>query len=207
MTSICLACTRPMHAKGYCKSHYSQFLRYGPALRSPRGAHAGNRSHGGSFVNGRPERLYSVWAHMKERCLSPTSDSYHLYGGRGIRICDAWMADYAAFRIWAVANGYAEHLQIDRIDTDGNYEPDNCRWVTVKKNANNRRRCRFIEFDGRRMSLSEASELYGIPPWTVKKRLDCGWSVEKALTHPVRSGVLKQKALAGASQHDEGFLG
>ena len=84
-------------------------------------------------------KLYAVWNSIKHRCLKPYSSVYQSYGGRGIGICDEWL-DFEAFYDWAIANGYQEGLQIDRIDNDGNYEPSNCRWVTHKENCNNRKR-------------------------------------------------------------------
>lgn len=80
------------------------------------------------------ERLYDVWAAMKRRCDNPNVDAYKYYGGKGIKVCDEWHDDYAKFKAWALAHGYAPELTIDRIDPDGNYEPSNCRWITFAEN-------------------------------------------------------------------------
>lgn len=93
---------------------------------------------------GRQDRLYHVYSNMKNRCTNKNSDDYPYYGGRGIRICDEWMNDYAAFKKWAYENGYDENANhgvctIDRIDVDGNYEPSNCRWVGMDVQSRNRR--------------------------------------------------------------------
>jgi hypothetical protein len=84
-------------------------------------------------------RLYRIWASMKNRCYNTKQQNYKWYGGRGITVCDEWLNDYVAFRDWALSHGYLANLSIDRIKNDENYIPDNCRWVTMKEQANNRR--------------------------------------------------------------------
>lgn len=83
-------------------------------------------------------RLYCTWVDMKSRCLNHKNARYHRYGGRGIKLYPAWI-DFAPFSVWAKESGYAENLTIDRIDNDGNYYPDNCRWVTLQENLRNGR--------------------------------------------------------------------
>lgn len=91
---------------------------------------------------GKNTRLYSIWHAMKSRCYCKKTKTYKSYGGRGIIICDEWKNDFSAFREWALANGYKEintelkyRLSIDRIDNNGNYEPTNCRWITLSENV------------------------------------------------------------------------
>lgn len=96
--------------------------------------------HGcGSRKNGNKEtRLYRIWMSMKNRCRNPNNRSYRLYGGRGVEVCKAWLS-FVEFNTWALGAGYADNLEIDRIDNYKGYDPDNCRWVTHKENCNNRR--------------------------------------------------------------------
>ena len=84
--------------------------------------------------------LYHRWKGMKRRCYNKNFSQYKDYGGRGITMCEEWLYSFRSFYDWAISHGFSEELEIDRIDNDGNYEPNNCRWVTHKVNANNRKR-------------------------------------------------------------------
>lgn len=87
-------------------------------------------------------RLHNLWRAMKAGCYIPSCSNYSFYGGRGIKVCAEWKNDFPAFRDWALENGYTDDLSIDRIDSDGDYEPSNCRWITAVKQSHNRRvRC------------------------------------------------------------------
>lgn len=89
----------------------------------------------GDAITGKKARLYNIWNHMKKRCLDLNAYEYKYYGERGISVCEEWIKNYQAFKFWALLNGYADNLTIDRIDNDGNYEPLNCQWITRSENS------------------------------------------------------------------------
>lgn len=138
-----------------------------------------NKTHG-QF--GTP--LYFVWNSMKQRCGNPKSTSYPEYGDRGISVCEEWLR-FEPFYEWANENGYSHGLSIDRIDNDGNYCPENCRWVNNDIQCRNRRSNVRFEYKGYNLTLPEWSEKTGINRSTLASRLfTYGWSIEKALTTP-----------------------
>ena len=132
-------------------------------------------------------RLFSIWNNIKTRCYNSNSPAYKHYGGRGITICDEWRDDFKAFYDWAVSHGYQDNLTIDRINNDGNYEPNNCRWVTIKIQSINRRNNHLYTIYGETKALSLWCEQFNINYKTVRDRLKRGWDIEIALTYPVDS--------------------
>ena len=132
--------------------------------------------HGMSY-----SRLYQVWKDMKGRCYRKTSCCYHTHGGRGITVCDEWLS-FVPFRKWALSNGYSDELTLDRIDNNGNYEPSNCRWATMKEQGNNRRTNHVLTHNGETHTMKEWSEITGIKYYTLVARINTlGWSIEKTL--------------------------
>ena len=132
-----------------------------------------------------PDKLYQKWSGMRNRCLNPNATGYENYGGRGIKICAEW-DDYEVFREWAIEKGYKDGLTIDRINVDGNYEPSNCRFTTMKEQNNNRRTTNFHTYKGKTQSEMKWAEEYGISYDALKTRLKYGWSFEDALKTPVK---------------------
>lgn len=126
-------------------------------------------------------RVYHIWNSMKQRCTNPNAKSYKYYGAKGVSVCSEW-EDFAGFCEWAFANGYEDHLTIDRIDGNGNYEPSNCRWATYKEQQNNTSYNRLYSYNGETRNIMQWSEITGIHPNMLYKRLLRGWSIEKALT-------------------------
>lgn len=130
-------------------------------------------------------RLYRIWRGIINRCENPNRKAYPRYGGRGIKMCDEWR-DFINFYDWAIANGYQDNLTIDRIDNNGNYEPLNCRWATVKEQCRNQRTNRLITINGETKCLKEWCEIYKISYKTVHARIHRdNWSVIHALTVPI----------------------
>ena len=133
------------------------------------------------MIKGCDKHLYWVWSAMKARCNNPNDRCYQNYGGRGIRVCEAWESS-RMFMEWALANGYRHGLTIDRIDNNKGYSPDNCRWVDAKTQARNKSDNRYVTFNGETHCLSEWSEITGIRSSVLKHRLNSGWPLERAFT-------------------------
>ena len=126
-----------------------------------------------------PSRLKIAWKNMRQRCYNPNFIYYCNYGGRGITICDEWQ-DFYAFERWAYANGYSDELTIDRIDNNGNYEPSNCRWVTMKVQNNNKRSNRLITYNGKTQTESQWADELGISFAVLRNRLHKGIPSDRA---------------------------
>lgn len=120
------------------------------------------RSHNESY-----SRLYTIWSGIKQRCLNPKSVSYKNYGGRGVKVCDEWISDFTIFSKWAHENGYADDLTIERIDVNGDYCPNNCKWITRSEQAKNRRNCYVnlpITCNGITKSVVDWCAYFGLNP-------------------------------------------
>lgn len=130
------------------------------------------------------KRLYGIWRGMRGRCQNPNRPKYRMYGARGISVCDEWQT-FANFLKWAVANGYQDNLTIDRIDNDGNYCPENCRWATVLEQNHNRSCTLKVLFAGEIRTVSEVSSITGMSYYLLRSRLKTGMDIETAITTPL----------------------
>lgn len=130
-------------------------------------------------------RLYHIWSTMKRRCETTKSEKAKKdYLERGITVCKEWH-DFSIFQKWALNNGYSEKLTIDRINNNGNYCPENCRWVNQKTQQNNKRNNVRLTYNNKTQTIAQWADELGMKYNTLDERLRKGWSVEKALTTPV----------------------
>lgn len=132
-------------------------------------------------------KLYRQWKSMMYRCYKPNHRAYHLYGGRGIRVCEEWKT-YEGFKEWVLQTKPkdGDNLTVDRINVDGDYSPQNCRWVDMKTQANNRRSCRYYEYNGEVKDLMEWCDELSLDYKRVHNRIyKLKWSFERAITTPV----------------------
>lgn len=140
------------------------------------------RTHGMSDT-----RPHYIWGNMKKRCDNPNSLDYPRYGGRGITYCEEWK-QFESF--WAdMKEGYRDDLTLDRKDNNGNYCKDNCRWVSLKKQQNNRRDNRIVEYDGKSCTLSEFAETTGINYNSILTRLHAGLPFDEAIQIPEKEKI------------------
>lgn len=136
---------------------------------------------------------YGVWSGMRDRCENPANNRFHLYGARGISVCERWQ-QFEFFYEDMGPRPTAKH-SIDRIDNDGNYQPGNCRWITMKEQANNTSANRLLTFNGVTLTLSQWSERLGINVGTLGHRTGrLGWSIERAFSEPVQQGRRRVRA-------------
>lgn len=129
-------------------------------------------------------RAFRIWASMKQRCLNPEANGYSDYGGRGIKVCEAWL-EFANFL--ADMGEAPAGMSIDRIDVNGDYEPGNCRWVTGKTQGQNRRNNHILTAFGQSKSLAAFADEYKLEYNTLVRRVKQGWEIERALLEPVKS--------------------
>lgn len=139
------------------------------------------KKHGKSYT-----KLYRIYKALINRCYRQKDINYKNYGGRGISVCQEWLNDFMSFYNWAVLNGYQENLSIDRINVNGNYEPNNCRWTDKITQANNTRRNHYIEYNKQVKTLSQWAKELNVSTGLIKGRLKKGWTIEQVFTTPKR---------------------
>ena len=139
------------------------------------------------------KKLQSTRACMVQRCMNPKNKGYHNYGGRGIKVCDEWLNDSKAFVEWSLANGYEQGLSIDRIDNDGDYSPENCRWATRKQQSNNTRKNLLLTFNGETHTCAEWADIFGVDRNRFHHRLKQGWDLERILNEPAKEFFRRNK--------------
>lgn len=161
-------------------------VQYGQDLKRGKVISCGCWNDEKRFKHGMANTLvYGVWQQIHQRCGNPKAAGYENYGGRGIKVCERWKSfENFVADMGVRSDGYS----IDRINNDGDYEPSNCRWATTSQQLNNRRLNRVLELNGERKTIAEWSEQLGIKWDTIRSRVDrYGWTIERALTTPVKS--------------------
>lgn len=143
-------------------------------------------------------RTFRSWLSMKQRCLNPRDTNYAKYGGRGVKVCDRWRESFETFL--ADMGEMPDGCTLDRKDTNGDYEPDNCQWANRKAQTRNRRNTKRLTVNGETKTLGEWADLTGMNYHTLSYRLRRGWSPEQALTTPPASSG------SGAYRTEETFV-
>jgi hypothetical protein len=169
-------CQKSVTSDGWCHRHYKQWKTTGnPIAQRHQEAHRLSKS---------PE--YSSWSQMLGRCYCVSNKFYYRYGGRGIQVCLQWRKSFSQFLKDVGPRPTLRH-SIDRINNNGNYEPENVRWATSTMQARNRASTRFITFNGTTLGLADWANKLGIRYPTLNLRLKKGWTVERAFTQPERT--------------------
>lgn len=138
------------------------------------------------------KRIYKIWTDIKTRCYNKNNKEYKWYGERNIKMCNEWKNDFRVFYDWAIQNGYTEELSIDRIEVNGDYEPNNCRWADKLTQANNTRTNHYVEINGVTHTVAEWSRIYNINRNYIYIRVQRGWNWIDAITTPLNKYQKKE---------------
>jgi hypothetical protein len=169
-------CKRVHYGKGYCTKHYQRFIRTGSPFIDRE-----QESHG---MSNSP--IYKKWMGMKKRCQNPNDISYHLYGGRGITVCEEWQSFSNFYR--DMGKTFKEGLSLERIDNEKGYFKDNCKWITMFEQASNKRNVKMYSYNGLTMHLADWAKKIGMKKGTLHYRLRNGWSFKDAITKSLLKG-------------------
>lgn len=186
---------------------HDSLLVSGRRTQCPTCSNEDRKTHGMSESS-----IFHIWGGMKGRCYNPNNGSYPDYGGRGIVVCDEWIDSFQNFYEWSMKNGYQEGLSIDRIDVNGNYEPSNCRWADIYTQARNRRDTIYVDYEGKKLSVQEVSDITGIKAGTIIYRLNNGWSdydsthIQAGCSGITSDGMWKKKAYLKSKDSNEEMM-
>jgi len=150
-----------------------------------------NTKHGFSKT-----RIYEIWQGMIKRCTNPKSEFYHIYGGRGIKVCKRWMVFINFYN--DTKSTYKDDLSIDRFpNTNGDYEPNNFRWATEEQQANNKTTNVLLTYNNKTLTISQWAKEVGIHQGVIGARLIRGWDIERALTFPIQKAGGNRRTIKG----------
>ena len=150
-----------------------------------------------TVYKGSKGRIYNIYKGMKNRCYNKSCNEYKYYGGRGINIHSEWLYNFDNFCKWAIDNGYADNLSIDRIDNDDGYAPENCRWITKGEQNRNQRNTNHILYKGEYYTYGQLASLVGMDRRTFRSRIERGMSVDEALNTPLKETCKKYYIIKG----------
>ena len=190
-------------ACGNTASVSSTNLRGGRPTQCRRCVSAMRQKHGGRPIS---SPIYGTWLGMHRRCEHTNYKGYSEYGGRGIEVCAEW-TEYSAFYDWSLENGWQKGLTLDRIDCNGNYSPDNCRWTDWKTQERNRRNTRRAEYAGIEMSLAAWAEFFHVEPQLFYNRYRAGWDIERIVREPnnAKYGTSDESRVCRSKAHSKYF--
>lgn len=178
-------CDKIVYCLGYCTMHYARLHRHNDlnfVSRSPSGLYKNNK------------REWRSWQMMKQRCYNTSYTQYKDYGGRGIKVCDRWQGKYGFRNFLEDMGKRPSGCSLDRINNDGDYMPDNCKWSTRYEQANNTRFNRVLEYKGEKHTMSEWARIKFFPPYLLYNRLmTYKWTLERALETPLKKKTRRTK--------------
>lgn len=170
-------CGKRLRTLGYCYMHYSRLRSNGDPLvvQHTQELHGLSKS---------PE--HGIWRGIKKRCYAPKTKHFDRYGGRGIEMCERWRNSFSAFYNDMGPRPTPEH-SIERVNNNGDYEPENCKWATGVEQGSNKRNNRLLTHSGQTLTISEWCRVLGFSETVITMRLKRGWSIEQAITRPLKN--------------------